>query len=35
MGECRIRKAIWMAYEDAANAWSAEHDPEGLAFEYK
>jgi hypothetical protein len=22
------------AAEDAANAWFAEHDPEGVAFEY-
>ena len=22
------------ASEDAANAWFAEHDPEGVAFEY-
>jgi hypothetical protein len=23
------------ASEDAANAWLAEHDPEGVAFEYE
>jgi len=25
---------VALASEDAANAWFAEHDPEGVAFEY-